>query len=367
MKRKSSIIGVVLLMFLIGGYWIYRTKMNTFFDKGTVVVKWDNWYQGNKIKFYYDDTSNSNIQELKSKNKLDEVVKDSKNDLDKALKLSKWLKSKVKYEKSSMDLDDDPLNIMAEALKGTKICGKDYTLLYSKLAESVGLRARSGELVKNVEESSKDIYHNVCEIWSNQDKKWIMIDVVNNVYMKQKNPLSACEIIEKGLNNVECINMNKKYKDDMEKYFYSYTISIDNTIYKEKKSNSYITFLKKDEIPRLQFKEEYINPTIFVNKQDLFNISPNQKYEELNEDKKGTFILSHKNIEGSKKQEPLFIVGVFKDSHMANNYYIKINDSKWKMINTYFDLKVTEGSETKIRLSLDGKNVEREVILKYVE
>ena len=60
----------------------------------------------------------------------------------------------------------------------------------------------------------------------------------------------------------------------MSSYYESYSISVDNNKYGELKSNSKITFLKEKQLPKIETKEGFIQPTIFVNNPQVFKISP---------------------------------------------------------------------------------------------
>lgn len=56
-------------------------------NKGIVVEKWDNFYEGNNIHFYYSDGKSPDPQQLKSKYSLDKLTSKGKDDIDKALKI----------------------------------------------------------------------------------------------------------------------------------------------------------------------------------------------------------------------------------------------------------------------------------------
>ncbi len=72
-------------------------------NKGIVVEKWDNFYEGNNIHFYYSDGKSPNPQQLKSKYSLDKLTSKGKDDIDKALKITSWLNNKLKFLKQYKD------------------------------------------------------------------------------------------------------------------------------------------------------------------------------------------------------------------------------------------------------------------------
>ncbi len=141
-----------------------------------------------------------------------------------------------------------------------------------------------------------------------------MIDVVNSCYMKKAGvPLSAIEVLNNGISNLEVngVKDKNKYIKKMERYFYSYTIGIDNNIHDGVKSNSYVTYISKGQVPELKTIKGYIKPTIFVNNDSLFTISPKTQYKDLQNDKKPTLIISKKNTERKRRRNSKFLCGFF--------------------------------------------------------
>lgn len=116
--------------------------------------------------------------------------------------------------------------------------------------------------------------------------------------------------------------------------FYSYTIGIDNNIHDGVKSNSYITYIQSGQLPELKTIKGYIKPTIFVNNDSLFTISPKIEYKDLQNDKKPTLIISKKNIEGKEEETPSFYVASFKDSVMVTEFYISVNGADFGKVST---------------------------------
>lgn len=74
--------------------------------------KWDNFYEGNNIHFYYSDGKSPNSQQLKSKYSLDKLTSKGKDDLDKALEITSWLNNKLKFSKNSIKTEEDTLTIL---------------------------------------------------------------------------------------------------------------------------------------------------------------------------------------------------------------------------------------------------------------
>lgn len=339
-------------------------------QKAVIAVKWDNFYEGSNIRFYYENPEEANLQLLKDKYKLSEVVKDEKDDFDKALKLMNWLNTKMKYSKGSISTKEDALSILKEAEgKTTTFSDKDFAIVYSQAASSLGIYARRGEYrVKNSQQDGKNSYYKICEVWSDKYSKWIMLDVVSNSYIEYGGkPLSAIEVLNRGMDNIKADGVKdlEKYIKKLKPYLYSYTIEIDNNIYGVAKSNAFISYSKGSDMPDVRIEGGLIRPTIFVKKDTVFNISPRTEYKNDNSDKLATLIIQKKKgIEGENEEEIAINVAAFKNSGNIKDYFISVDNSTWQKISSFKTISIKDG-KTSIRLSEDGKKAIKEIILEY--
>ncbi|WP_392486219.1 transglutaminase-like domain-containing protein [Haloimpatiens sp. FM7315] len=374
MKKKSFKIVFLILLLAISIFFINKYALVSNKTNEVSVEKWNNFYNGDNIRFYYQDLKDINIQQLNSNYKINELVKNKKSDFDKAVMLMEWLQNKLKYSKGSMKSEGYAMDIINEAKEsGKTINDDDFCSVYAELAASAGLNVRKGEFrVKNSYKEKKGFNHFVCEIWSDKYNKWIIMDPSYNHYIIYNNiPLSSVEIIQKGSDEVKIIGGKnaKKYIDEVKKYFYSYSIAIDNSIYGVKHSNSYVTYLKSGEIPEIYINKSLVSPTIFTNNDKLFGISPSVKYKDNKSDELPTLILSQKKKEDDddkNKNKIEFYCGVFKNSVMEEKYYISINDKAYKEVNKYFDFSLEKGRNL-IKLSTDKNKVEREILINYLK
>ncbi|MFD3156027.1 hypothetical protein ACFIJ5_04050 [Haloimpatiens sp. FM7330] len=369
-KKWVSVILVVILAVVLGV--TLNKNTNKELKEKVSVKKWNNFYNGSNIHFYYQASDGLNIEQLEESYSLKKLVRNCKSDFEKALKIMEWTDKKLKYNRTSMKVKGNALGILKDVEKsGKSISDEDYCKVYNEAAISVGLKSRIGEFKVKEPNKEKGMYNYfICEVWSDKYKKWIMIDSPNNHYITHEGvPLSAIEVIEKGIDKIKILGGNsaQKYIKNMEKYFYSYTIAIDNNIYGAKKSNSYITYIKNDKIPKIYIKDQFIKPTIFTYKNDLFKISPNVKYKDNKSDEVSTIIFSQKksieNNDNSKEKISLY-GGAFRNSVMLEKYKVSVNSSKWEDVEGYFTVDLKNG-ENVIKISQDGKKAEREVIIIY--
>ncbi|MGY0375036.1 transglutaminase domain-containing protein [Clostridium sp. JNZ J1-5] len=366
MRERIIIIIILLgLAFFVGIQLKGREK-----EVGLKIDKWDNLYNNKNIHVYYDIEDKQLLNDLKDRFKIQEITNGKIDELDKSIDIINWIKNNMKYSKSIKPFEGNKgaFDILEDKENKKEFSNKEICTVFNEFAIAAGIKSRIGELiVSNKEKVSDNDIFMVCEIWSDKHNKWIMIDPSNRIYITENNtPLSVIEVIKKGIDNLNIIELSKSksYKKQMKKYFYAYAISIDNSIYSIKKSNSYLCFAKDMNEINIPSKALLNSPTIFTNDEHLFNLSPKVVHKISKNDDKPTLIFSRKNNTNNKDVKLSFLGGVFKNSEMVDKYYISINDGPFKEVNKYFDVDIKSGLNT-IKLSQDGKIVSREVILEY--
>jgi hypothetical protein len=335
-------------------------------NKGLEITKWDNYYDGKNIHFYYEDFKSVNIEQLNISYQLNGKIGSSGDELERSAKIIQWMKTLMKYDRGSVGTKEDALSILEEVETTKKASDREFSIVFSQSCTALGIYARRGEFrIKEPATSKDEDYYKVDEIWSNKFNKWVMIDPSSGGYIQKDSvPLSAMELVQKGLDNVEVIGIEepKKYIGKMEKLIYSYSIPIDNSIYGKKRSNTYITYLKSGEVPTLKMSQGFVPPTIYVNSDTLFNISPKIEYANDKSDKVPTLVIMKKTVEGTVTDDKTFVVGVFMNSVMLESYQLRVNEEPWKKIDMYTDFVLKKGVNS-ISLSLNGSDVVREVVI----
>lgn len=368
MRRKRKEVFFICLLIIIG--FAVGIKIKSSEDSGLRIDKWSNFYQGKNIHFYYGSSEMAILNTLKETYQLEIVVGEEKNDFNKSLKLMNWVKDKLNYKDATKSSNEEvgAIDILEEGKKNKNkkyYSDKECTTVFKECAIALGITSRIGELIALDKEKES---FKICEIWSEKYNKWIMIDVSNGCYLTYNGvPSSAVEVIEKGIDNfeVEGIGNSKKYKKKIGKFFGAYSMPIDNSIYGIKNSNSYIVFIKNDNYMEIPIGICMNYPVVFTKNRSLFELSPNNKFVDKKEDKIPTLIFAKKNSK-QNNNETQFYGGVFQDSIMIKKYYISINDSPFREVNDYFDFPIKNGVNS-VKLSIDGKNVVREVAFKLKE
>jgi len=367
MKKNKLFYRVIIFIIvtIVIILWNFKIKIDTNNDVGLKVTKWENFYSGDNIHFYYLNSQNENLTKLRIKYGLNKLINAKDDQLSNSIKIMKFINQNVKAQSNSMTSEKTTLEIMEVAFGGGKISDSDYATIYEECLASIGINARRGVLRNTEKKVTGKSYFNVCEIWSDKYKKWIMIDGVNGCYMSEKGiPLDACQIIDKGIEKVQIVNLkdNNKYIKNMSKYYESYSIFVDNNRYGELKSNSKIAYLKNEQLPRIETKEGFIQPTIFVDNPQVFKTSPNTEYVNTGNEKIPTLIFAKGDLKNDTSEVENFTIGAFMNSYMLPNYFISVNGSDYIKVNTFYSLKIIKGINS-IKLSLDGKTITREVVI----
>ncbi len=343
--------GIVLLIFrnnLKGNSYDYNVK----------VTNWDNLYEGNNIHFYYLNKDDPKLIDLKNKYDFDQVVNGGSNEIEKTIALIKWLNTRAEVRPSAMEAKKS-VDEMLMGLQSNKVISlQDYNIILEEALSSVGIIARTGELrASNNLKIKNNSSYSVLEVWSKVHGKWVMVDGTIESFMSREGiPLSAVELVKSNTDGIIVENGKEasKYLKGISQYLYTYTIKIDNSKGEQYKSNSSISFVKDKQYIQLETLKGYIQPTIFVVKDNVFNINPEIVYRNDDSDKIPNIIFAKRNIKDDTEDYVKFTVGAFINSYMVEDYYISINAKDYVPVKNYYDLSLPVG-KTSISISLDGK------------
>ena len=144
------------------------------------------------LPFEYEDPRNPRLVALRQKYKLDEVVAGATSETEQMVKLRDWVAHQWKYQPPE---ENYPAWDADEIL--TRKCGfcVQYAVVMMQCALSLGHQAR---FVFGHNPGAFDAGgHEVCEIWSNEHRKWIFYDVNENwlhVDPRTQTPLSMLDV-----------------------------------------------------------------------------------------------------------------------------------------------------------------------------
>ena len=147
-------------------------------------------------RFRFDSSDNPKLKELRERYKLDAVIAPGRNELEKQALLLDWTHRQFKrFGRPSINVRG-ALEILKGIDEGHRFYCTQYGELFVSAAASLGWVDRALALRRH-QGSAKDgsSEHTTTEIWSNQHRKWVMMDPTANLHIeKDDTPLNAYEI-----------------------------------------------------------------------------------------------------------------------------------------------------------------------------
>ena len=147
-------------------------------------------------RFKFDSFENPKLKELREKYKLAEVVAAGKDEFDKQVLLNDWVHFQFKKFGSPTANPKGALEILKGVEQGQTFFCAHYASTMVSAAASLGWVDRALALRRHKDYPGAGApEHSSSEIWSNQYRKWIMIDPTANMYVEKDGvPLNAYEI-----------------------------------------------------------------------------------------------------------------------------------------------------------------------------
>ena len=152
-------------------------------------------------RFTYDKSNNQKLKELASKYKLKDVVAGGKTEVDRMVFLSDWVHRQFKKFGQPTKKTVNALEILEETQKnGVFYCAQYSSVLISS-CYSLGWVARELGLHKLLGNPGST-EHSVTEVWSNQYRKWVILDPTFNIFIEKDGlPLNGNEIRDEYFRN----------------------------------------------------------------------------------------------------------------------------------------------------------------------
>lgn len=358
MKRGKRILKIFLLAAVLAFIFYYFIINEN--NKKYYVITWDNIYNENNLRFFYEDNKDILISSLNKVYKVDQIVDSEKDIHEKVLKIIDLLHNIVEYDNVNDSNYNNAYTILQQGNTIKKVSQKDMAIIARDLILTQGIPCRIGEFRSEIGPTKKEQNYYIVEYWNEEFNKWIMIDFMDRGYfINKKIPCSAIEVLEYKVEDFSYIGQSEKkeYLKHISGLLESYTIAIDNTIGR-KMSNCLLTYLYKDTSNiTLEFKGIFTEPTIFTQNKYLFSKNPYDK--QIEQDEKAYLVImkindlqfSNSNNK-SKDINDKVVIGAFKDGKIIDQYYLKINDGEYELVEKYKEYDFLD--DNNIQLSLDG-------------
>ena len=174
-------------------------------------------------RFHFDTYGNPKLGELRARYRLEDVVGTGRDEFDRQVRLMDWAHQQFpKFGRPSKECRG-ALEILQAIDEGHTFFCAQYAQLLVSAAASLGWVDRPLALRRHrgVAKVGGSTEHSVTEIWSNQYRKWVMLDPTTNLYVEKDGvPLNAFEIRQEwfgaeGSNLVFVIGKDrKKYRKE---------------------------------------------------------------------------------------------------------------------------------------------------------
>ena len=147
-------------------------------------------------RFKFDAFDNPKLKELREHYKLDEVVAPGKDEFDGQVLLMDWTHRQFKKFGRPSASPRGALEILRDIEQGHTFFCAHYAKVFVSSAASLGWVDRELALRRHQGTAQGgSTEHSTTEIWSNQYRKWIMLDPTSNMYLEKDGvPLNAFEI-----------------------------------------------------------------------------------------------------------------------------------------------------------------------------
>ena len=168
---------------------------------------------GDYTQMDYGDPLAPRTVQLREEYRLEEVVSGFTTEFEAQCALKRWVRSRWNHGWSlSFDKVSDALDILHEADQGEQFNCGFYNRVFVECARALGWVARPVGLAVRDNSFPRghnvgNVGHSVPEIWSNQRRKWLIMDPDLNVHYERDGvPLSALEIHDAWLSH-EAVTM----------------------------------------------------------------------------------------------------------------------------------------------------------------
>jgi len=154
--------------------------------------------QAAPIVFYHEAAGVEKLAELKRLYDFDEYVKKGEDEFERMALLMQWTFDNVRYGGAKQYTElRNALTILKKAKEGTPFWCGNISAVYMQCSLALGWTSRY-VLMRN----PKGEGHISNDVWSNQFRKWVMIDATWNVYIEKAGiPLSFIEIRDEWIKN----------------------------------------------------------------------------------------------------------------------------------------------------------------------
>ena len=166
--------------------------------------------------YKWEDFSHPQVLELKEKYKLLEAVSSGKDEFNRQLLLKNWVHKTLPLGYNIKRNYRNTLEILEDVEDGQFYCSH-YALTFLQAGVALGWYIRKLGVDYDHEQGEEERHHGITDIWSNQHKKWFVVDAMHNLHFEKDGmPLNALEVRLEYLKNkakdiAGVVGVNKKH------------------------------------------------------------------------------------------------------------------------------------------------------------
>ena len=148
-----------------------------------------------RLPFVTAAYSDESLIALRRQYPLEKVVAGGRDEWQSQLLLKEWVHQAIPPGSPKVSYNN-ALDILEHAAHGATFWCTHYAISYAECAAALGWQARKiGVDRKHGPEGMGSSHHGVAEVWSNQFRKWVVMDAQSNLHFEKAGiPLSAWEI-----------------------------------------------------------------------------------------------------------------------------------------------------------------------------
>src|SRR5262245_48373493 len=148
-----------------------------------------------RLPYGAPDYENDALVDLRTRYPIEKLAAQGRDEWQSQLLLKEWVHKAIPGGSPKISYNN-ALEILAHAGRGETFWCTHYTITYAECAAALGWQARKiGVDRKHGPEGMGSSHHGVAEVWSNQFRKWVVIDAQSNLHFEKAGiPLSAWEI-----------------------------------------------------------------------------------------------------------------------------------------------------------------------------
>ena len=172
------------------------------------ITRYDNAeFIASSLPYHYEDPDRRELRQLRERYRLDDVIAKAKTEFGQMVALRNWVQGRWAHGGNFKDHKPyipahNALTILAAAEQGVRFHCAYFATVYIQCLLSLGWQARRLFVRSKFEgipipslPGHGHIGHRISEVWSNQYRKWILMDADLNVHYKHGGvPLCAFEI-----------------------------------------------------------------------------------------------------------------------------------------------------------------------------